>query len=109
MQYWFLLPPIAFLVIFVFMWLQMESFRLINVKGTATQGKNKAYACGESSYDHHVQPDYAQFFSFAFFFTIMHVVALIIATVPTKMFSAVILAVCYLVAAVISLFILFRR
>ena len=29
-----------------------------------------------------VQPDYGQFFPFAFFFTILHVVALMVATVP---------------------------
>ncbi len=109
MNYWMLLPPVAFFVIFIFMALQLWSFGTISPKGQSSPGKGKAYACGESSYNHRVQPDYAQFFPFAFFFTIMHVVVLIVATVPIKAPTSVLLAGAYLVAAAVGLFILFRR
>jgi len=45
-------------------------------------GKLKAYACGEDIPQTMVQPDYGQFFPFAFFFTILHVVALTVTTLP---------------------------
>jgi NADH-quinone oxidoreductase subunit A len=76
---------------------------------TPSGGRTKAYACGEDVPEHHVQPDYAQFFPFAFFFTIMHVFALIVATVPGGSLSAAAVAVGYTAAAVIALFILFRE
>ena len=72
-------------------------------------GRRKAYACGEATYEPKSQPDYRQFFPFAFFFTIMHVVALIVATVPKGPAASAWLAAAYLVAAAVSLVILFRR
>ena len=75
-----------------------------------TSGKNKAYACGEDVADHRAQPDYRQFFPFAFFFTIMHVVVLVVATAPTPMdMKLVIVPVLYVITAIIGLLILFRR
>ena len=73
-----------------------------------TPGKFKAYACGEDVKDHRATPEYAQFFPFAFFFTIMHVIALIVATAPSGSVRISALAVLYLLAAVMGLFILFR-
>jgi NADH:ubiquinone oxidoreductase subunit 3 (subunit A) len=105
------LPPIAFLVVFIFMALQLKGFALFSrgLKAPTKPGAYKAYACGEDVKDHRAQPDYSQFFPFAFFFTIMHVVALIVATIPGHSMPAVALATLYLVGAVIGLFILFRR
>ena len=79
------------------------------VKTPDGSGKGKAYACGEDVKDHHAQPDYSQFFPFAFFFTIMHVLALVVATVPAGSLSATAIAVGYGVSLVIGLFVLFRR
>ena len=72
-------------------------------------GKRKAYACGEDMKENRVQPNYNQFFPFAFFFTIMHVLALVVATVPVHDWSAVQIAAGYLICSAIGLFILFRR
>jgi len=80
----------------------------ISAKGRELAGKRKAYASGEDVKEHRFQPDYRQFFSFAFFFTIMHVVALIVATVP-KSPGAFILAEFFIGIAAIGLVILFRR
>ena len=108
-----LLPPILFVLVLILVWLQYLGFGWLSLKQPAGKvmpaGKTKAYACGEDVADHRAQPDYAQFFHFAFFFTIMHVVALIVATLPTGVPVAAGLGAAFLVSAAVGLFILFRR
>ena len=99
-------PPIAFMIILLVTVLMAYSSKLIAAHGTASSGKGEAYGCGENVDPHQVNPDYAQFFSFAFFFTIMHVVVLIVSTMPGG-FS--LLAFAYILIAVMALFILFRK
>jgi NADH-quinone oxidoreductase subunit A len=110
MNNWLLLPPIAFIVLLCAgMLLSWASKRLAFSGAKPSAGKTKAYACGEDVGCHRVQPDYSQFFPFAFFFTIMHVVALIVATVPQGSLKITGIAVLYLLAALSGLFILFRK
>ena len=111
MNAWLLFPPVAFIVVFVLSWLQYRSLGVLSSgeKWTSEQGQLKGYACGEEVSDHRVQPDYSQFFSFAFFFTIMHVMALVVATVPAGYPAASLCAAVYLVGSAVGLFILFRR
>jgi hypothetical protein len=107
-----LVPPITFLVLLAFVALQSFGFRVLAFranKGLPPKGKFKAYASGEDLPDHRVQPDYAQFFPFAFFFTIMHVVALVVATVPQGSPVASGIAIAFLAAASVGVYILFRR
>jgi NADH:ubiquinone oxidoreductase subunit 3 (subunit A) len=108
---WLLLPPIALLFVFLFVWLQAVGFKLVAFRTGKPQanGTGKSYACGEDVKDPRVQPDYDQFFHFAFFFTVMHVVALVVATVPSGSLGAFALSIFYLVGAALGLFILFRR
>lgn len=108
---WLLIPPVAFLIMLAFAWLTGVGYKPLAIKpsGPQSPGKLKPYACGEDVTDHVAQPDYSQFFHFAFFFTIMHVVALVVATVPVKAFATAILAGLYLLSATLGLFILFRR
>src|ERR1035438_10348921 len=51
------------------------------------------YSCGEDLPTHMIQPDYAQFYPFAFFFTILHVAALMAATVPAATLTTVLIGV----------------
>jgi NADH:ubiquinone oxidoreductase subunit 3 (subunit A) len=105
-----LCPPAAFLVILAASGLMSVVFSGLALRSkNKAPGKTKAYACGEDVANHHAQPEYSQFFPFAFFFTIMHVVALIVATVPVANGSVVLLAGLYLLAAVTGLFILYRN
>ena len=67
------------------------------------KGSLEPYACGEDKYDHTAQPDYSQFFPFAFFFTIAHVATLILATVPSTKGPVFALALIYILAVVTSL------
>ena len=111
MNHWLLWPPVAFLLILVVAMILLRGLSIFSIpaKGGAVGGKRKAYACGEDVKDSRVQPEYSQFFPFAFFFTIMHVFALIVATVPAGNISAMAMALCYTVGSVIGLFILFRE
>jgi len=111
MSHWIFFPPIAFLVIFaVSIALSALLSRLsYKHKGQKEEGSRKAYACGEDISEHRVQVDYGQFFPFAFFFTILHVLALMVATVPTETPHSFFIAVIYLFGAMTGLVILFRR
>ncbi len=101
-----LLPPIAFLIFLLLSMGISLLTRIFAAKGKDSLGKLTAYACGQVTQVNKIQPDYREFFPFAFFFTIMHVVVLIIATMPA---GAMWLAVLYIAIAVLALRILFRR
>lgn len=103
-------PPVVFIIVFsvmliLFAFCSRNAFR----KKEQSPGAKKAYACGEDFKGHFIQPDYSQFFPFAFFFTILHVVALIIATVPAETVEIFAIAVVYITAAIIGLLILLRK
>ena len=106
---WLLLPPIAFAVVLGIALILSAVFSRLSMRpANVTADATKPYACGEDFKTQPAQPEYAQFFPFAFFFTIMHVVALIVATAPAGSLQIAGLAVLYLLAAVMALFILFR-
>ncbi|HVP58584.1 MAG TPA: hypothetical protein VMU02_10840 [bacterium] len=107
---WLLNPPVAFavllLVVFlIYLWTRGLAFK---PSGYAP-GKKKLYACGEDLPIRRAQPDYSQFFPFAFFFTIMHVVALILATIPAGDVGAHGAGLVYVLGAIVALLILFRN
>jgi NADH:ubiquinone oxidoreductase subunit 3 (subunit A) len=93
-----LLPPLVFLILLVVGYLVSLSFSKLAFKGHASAGKLEQYACGEDIPAQNLKPDYSQFFPFAIFFTIMHVVALIVTTMPKDYSSGYLLAavfICY--------------
>lgn len=105
-----LTPPVAFIIVLAFtvlvsVFLSKLSFKVKKGEDASTT----SYSCGEEGLTPYIQPDYAQFFPFAFFFTILHVTALIIATVPMETLGSLSIAVVYLAGAMTALFILFRR
>ena len=75
----------------------------------APAGLTRPYACGEDISDRFMLPDYGQFFPFAFFFTILHVVAMITATVPAEVTSAVVMVALYIIGARVGLTVLYRK
>ena len=103
-------PPIAFLIVLAAALLLSRGLKGLSLK---TPGRPKGglepYACGEEASDQMVQPDYGQFFPFAVFFTILHVVALMVTTVPVETVASFAIAVIDLVAAVMGLVVLYRR
>ena len=109
MNIW-LSPPIAFLVLLVASLLLSEvTARLAYKRKTKAPALEESYTGGEQVPTHRVRPDYAQFFPFAFFFTILHVVTLIVATVPTESVGSFTIAVIFLLGAGLGLFVLYRR
>lgn len=99
-------PPVAFFLLLALTGLISLVSKKLSARGVYSQGKEQAYACGETVEENKAQPDYSEFFKFAFFFTIMHVIVLVVATDPMglSVTSAV-----YLSVTMLSLFMLLRR
>ena len=101
-----LAPPVTF---GIFLLLSMGITALSKryaAPGADHSRKANAYACGENMEENQGQPEYSEFFKFAFFFTIMHVIALVVATDPNG-FSVTSLG--YLGVTALALYILLRR
>lgn len=104
---WVLCPPVAFCLLFLAVACVDRASRRLAAHSTASPGKSKAYACGEEASSIKAQPNYGEFFPAAFFFIIMHVVALLLATVPHEESQLVGVLALYVAAALSGLFILF--
>lgn len=102
----FLSPPVVFIILLIISLALSKLFSVFAAKGKVSSGKTESYACGEDYPINRAQPDYRQYFPFAFFFTVMHVATLVIATVPKGLTG---LAAVYLIAAVMALVILFKK
>ena len=107
---WLLMPPIVFGIVFVvasgISWaLSGLAFRRKGEQGALT----KPYACGEEMPDRMVEPDYSKVFPFALFFTILHVVALMVTTVPKETTAIFVIALAYIMGGMVGLYILYRR
>ena len=106
----FLAPPIAFLILLAtIVFLSYLFSKCAFRKDELSEEAKKAYSCGEEFSGHLIQPDYSQFFPFAFFFTVLHVVAMVIATIPAETMETFDIAVIYIISAVVGLFILLRK
>ncbi|MDR3552341.1 MAG: hypothetical protein P4L75_04375 [Clostridia bacterium] len=101
-----LAPPIVFIVFLIILLGVSLLAGKMAAKGADSASKTKSYACGESDYASMGQLEYSQFFKVAFFFTIMHVIVLILATVPAGMS---VMAALYFIIAIVALIILFRK
>lgn len=104
-----LVPPIAFIIVL------LASLGLLRLMGKLSykpapgnEANPKPYACGEDGAPV-VRPDYAQVFPFAFYFTILHVVALVATTVPNATAGTLSMALVYVLGAIVGLFVLYRR
>ena len=103
-------PPAAFITMLVFMLLLSRILSIFAFRPKKRgEGMTKSYACGEDVQTHLIQPEYGDFFPFAFFFTILHVVALMITTVPIERVGTFSLALIYILGAITGLLIIFRR
>jgi NADH:ubiquinone oxidoreductase subunit 3 (subunit A) len=110
MKLFLLYPPVAFIIILLLGILLSAVTKILALKGAGhPDGKLKCYACGEEASATTSRPNYGQFFPFAFFFTIMHVVVLVMATIPDVILQISGVAVLFAVMALAALFILLRR
>jgi NADH:ubiquinone oxidoreductase subunit 3 (subunit A) len=105
-----LAPPVVFVVVLgAILCLAAVLSRLAYKPKRQAEGLTKPYACGEDLADNMIQPDYSQFFPFAFYFTILHVVALMVASVPKATIEVVLIGAVYIAGAIIGLLVLYRR
>ena len=105
-----LLPPVALTLLVMVVWVLSAASGTLSFKRKGARGAlEKPYAGGETIEKHRVQIDYGQFFPFAFFFTILHVVTLVVATSPARTLQGLAVSVIYVLGALLGLFILFRR
>ena len=103
-------PPVAFVAIMLAAIVGAYVLSKLALKPKKVPaGLTKEYSCGEDIKTHMIQPDYTQFFPFAFYFTILHVVALMIATVPVATMQSFLIAVVYILGAIVGLFVLYKR
>jgi NADH:ubiquinone oxidoreductase subunit 3 (subunit A) len=103
-------PPAAFIIILLFVYVlaRLCSYCAFGKRRNFAEAE-KPYACGEDFEGYLIQPDYSQFFPFAFFFTILHIAALLVATVPTETVKTFIIAITYIIGAIIGLVVLLRK
>ena len=111
MAEWVFFPPVAFIIVFGTVLFFSGLLTRLSFKASRNlkDGSRKAYACGENVPEGQVQVNYGQFFPFAFFFTILHVCALMVATVPIQTMNSFFIGVIYIIGAITGLVILFRR
>ena len=103
-------PPIAFMIFLAAtVGLSLALSRLAFKRSSREAGATKPYACGEDMPDQMIRPNYGQFFPFAFFFTILHVSALMVAVAPMPTAATLVIALTYLVGAGLALVILYER
>jgi len=103
-------PPIVFIIVLFAALIVARLLSGLAFKPTKLpDGLGKAYSCGEDIPTHMIQPDYSQFFPFVFYFTMLHVVALMIATVPVAAIETSFVAVIYVLGVITGLLVLYRR
>lgn len=110
MSNWLSNPAVVFVIILALLFLLNRLFSRLAFRSNKSEtGSCESYACGESSFDNTVQPDYSQFFPFAFFFTLAHVATLMIATMHFVNVGALVIAIFYIIGGIIGLYVLLRK
>lgn len=99
-------PPIAFMIFFVIFFAFSRGVSRYSQEGSRGDNGLDSYACGQRDVQNYVNPNYSQFFPFAFLFTIMHVLVLVVATAP---YDAPVLPVVYIACGILCLVIIFKR
>ncbi len=103
MSQFILSPPIAFIIFLLVAYLLYKGGSTLGPR-TKVEGKKLAtYFCGEDIPGKKVQPAY-HFFRFAFFFLVLDIAVLVIATVPSG--RAAFWGIVYLVTVLIAVVIL---
>ena len=106
MEVLLLSPPVTF-AIYLLLSVGISAIsKRMAARGVDSKRKAQAYACGEDMEKNQGQPDYSEFFMLAFFFTIIHVIALVVATNPNGL---TITSAVFIGVTVLALFMLLRK
>jgi len=106
MEAFFYSPPIAAMMVFLALILVSGWFARYASKEEPGEHALDPYACGQRDVKNYVNPDYSQYYSFAFIFTVAHILILIVATAPS---DAQILPIAYVVSGVLAILIALKR
>lgn len=101
-------PPIVFIAFLLIGWLLLTGAKKIAARGEDSEGKHMHYSCGEDLDVPSFSLNYHQFFRLALLFGILHIVALVIASIPAEM-NPRFLPELYLVSAGIGMYILLEH
>jgi len=104
----FFSPAFVFLIFLLVGWLLLAVSDKVAARSDESTGKHLHYSCGEDLEVPSLNLNYHQFFRLALLFGILHIVALVIATIPAGT-DIRILPIVYLVSAGIGMFILLER
>jgi hypothetical protein len=100
-------PPVAFFFFLAMAFLLYALGKKMAPGLKRTGGKLTTYACGEDIPGVKIQFGFRLFYAFALFFTIMHVAALVISTIPTG--RIVFFGIIYLAMIFLSILALITR
>jgi len=101
-------PPLVFIFFMLAGWILLSGANKIAAKGEDSEGKHLHYSCGEDLEVPNFNLNYHQFFRLALLFGILHIVALVIATIPAGS-DILFLPVLYLLSAGIGMYILLEH
>jgi NADH:ubiquinone oxidoreductase subunit 3 (subunit A) len=81
----------------------------LGARGTPSEHKNLPYTGGEAAEPYPTRPGYHMFFRLALLFSVLHIVALVVSTLPRGAGAHRWIALVYLAGAAISAFVLTGR
>jgi NADH:ubiquinone oxidoreductase subunit 3 (subunit A) len=99
-------PPVIFILMFLSVAMLSRWLSKFSSKGKMEEHALDPYACGQRNVENYVNPDYSQYYSYAFIFTVVHILILVVATAPA---DASILPVAYVVSGMLAILIAFKR
>ena len=99
-------PPIIFILFLLFYGLSSKWFSKYSNTSISGQHTYESYACGQRDVENYVNPDYSQYYPYAFAFTIVHILILVVATAPS---DARLLPIIYIISGILAILIAFRR
>ena len=105
--FWFS-PPVLFFLFLGLGWMILRISQRFSARGDQNPAKFLHYACGEDIDSPPLRLRYHAFFRLALLFGILHIVALMITTIPSVIQTHV-YAVLYISAAALSMLILLER
>jgi len=99
-------PPVIFILFFLILIVSNIWLSQFSKLGKLGEHALDSYACGQRNVENYVNPDYSQFYQYAYVFTVVHVLILVVATAPA---DAQLLPIVYIVTGIMSILIVFRR
>lgn len=105
---YFISTPVIFIVFLLLLTLLSIVLKRKADKTPAGKHSVDPYACGQSTdaVSQYVNPNFKRMFYLAFFFTVMHVLVMIVATAPK---GHTLMPVAYICVGILAMLILFRK